>query len=349
MDQSISFEKDENMKELNNAKILFIGPKYFGYENDICNKLEELGAIVYYLPENIDYINPIYSAINKLPTKLSKKYFELYFINKIMKLDSKHFDFVFLIRGKLINENIMKYLKNKNKNAKFIMYQWDSISNVENINKIFKYFDKIHTFDSKDYEKYSKDDDKWKFRPLFYVDDFCIENNISEYDIDVLFVGSYHSGRNLFINNIMEICKKEDLKFLSYLYIPKLYFIKRKLTSKEFRAINFNEVKFKSLARHELIDLMKRTKTMIDYQAHSQNGLTIRTIESLGAKKKLITTNENIKEYDFYNPENIMIINKENIANPIDVGFITKAYANINENIYEKYSLKNWIFDIFIN
>ena len=346
----LNIKKDDDMKELKGAKILFIGPKYFGYEKDICKKLEELGAYVYFLPENMDYINPIYSAINKLPIKVSEKFFEKHFIKKIMKCNEKDFDFVFLIRGKLITQGVLEHLKRVYKNAKFIMYQWDSIENVKNAQNLFKYFDEISTFDMRDYEKYSKESGKWKFRPLFYVDDFCIDKrNRSEYDIDILFVGSYHSERNLFINGIKDFCKREGLKFFTYLYIPRFYFIKRKLTSKEFRTVNLNEVQFKALSRYELIELVKRSKLIIDYQAHSQSGLTMRTIESIGAKSKLITTNEHVKYYDFYNPINIMIVNKENIGAQIDVSFINNDYVEIDQNIYEKYSLRNWILDIFIN
>lgn len=338
------------MKDLENARILFIGPRYFGYENDICLKLEEFGAHVNYVPENIDYINPIYSVINKLPQNVSGKFFEEYFIKKIKKLEDEDYDFIFLIRGKLIGKGVLEYLKRMYKNSKFIMYQWDSIKNVKNAENLFEYFDEINTFDLNDYKKYSSKSKRWKFRPLFYVDDYQLDKrNQSECDIDILFVGSYHSERNLFLNSIKEMSEREGLKFLTYLYVPRLYFIKRKLTSKAFKTLTVNDVQFKALPRDQLIGLIKRSKVIIDYQAYSQSGLTMRTIESLGAKSKLITTNEHIKYYDFYKPDNIMIIDKKNEDIKIDLSFINKDYIDIEQDLYEKYSLRNWILDIFIN
>lgn len=338
------------MCNLKNKKILFIGPTYFGYEKDICNKLKEIGAHVYYIPENIDYIYPIYSIINKLPAKFSEGFFEKYFIDRIKKFNIDSFDFLFLIRGKLITSGVLEYLKGNYENMKFIMYQWDSIENVNNILNLIHFFDVVYTFDKNDYLTYGITNPKWKFKPLFYVDDFKLEKRTQNgCEIDILFVGTYHSERNLFLNKISKFCQSEGLTFFSYLYVPKLYFIKRKLTSKEFRTVSLDEVQFKSLPRNELIELIKQSKVIIDYQAYSQSGLTMRTIESLGAKSKIITTNEHIKYYEFYNPENIMIVDKKNIATQISINFINKNYIDIDQNIYEKYSLRNWVLDIFAN
>ena len=80
-------------------------------------------------------------------------------------------------------------------------------------------------------------------------------------------------------------------------------------------------------------------------QHDSQTGLTMRCIESLPAHCKIITTNEHIKEYDFYCPENVMIIDRDNPV--FDVDFIKSPYKPIPKEIVEKYSLENWIKTIF--
>ena len=72
-------------------------------------------------------------------------------------------------------------------------------------------------------------------------------------------------------------------------------------------------------------------------------GLTIRVLEALGAKKKLITTNKDIVNYDFYHPENIYVydgkVDLENI-------FFTSEYFEIDYEIYKKYSLESWLKEI---
>ena len=63
--------------------------------------------------------------------------------------------------------------------------------------------------------------------------------------------------------------------------------------------------------------------------------------------KKIITTNKDIINYDFYNSKNIYIIERENIN--INKDFINEESQKIDNNIIENYNLKNWIKKIFNN
>ena len=70
----------------------------------------------------------------------------------------------------------------------------------------------------------------------------------------------------------------------------------------------------------------------------------MRNIEILGLKRKLITTNKDIVNYDFFNENNIFILDRNNPI--IDISFLEKPYVMLNEDIYKKYSLKNWIIEV---
>ena len=71
----------------------------------------------------------------------------------------------------------------------------------------------------------------------------------------------------------------------------------------------------------------------------------MRTIESIGCQKKLLTTNKSIKEYDFYNENNICVIDRNNIE--LKKAFFLTPYEPIDKAIYEKYALKSWLNKIF--
>jgi len=92
---------------------------------------------------------------------------------------------------------------------------------------------------------------------------------------------------------------------------------------------------------------MSYCDVVLDVQKKGQSGLTFRPFEALGLNKKLITTNPNIKEYDFYNPSNISIID---ISQPIlDTSIFSHRYQSVPEDIRSKYHLRNWtkkVFDI---
>ena len=92
-----------------------------------------------------------------------------------------------------------------------------------------------------------------------------------------------------------------------------------------------------------MIDLIRNSKCILDSAQDNQNGLTIRVIETLGAKRKLITTNANIREYDFYKPENIYVYDNKFDFSDI---FFKSNYEEIDNDIYKKYSLRNWLNEL---
>ena len=100
------------------------------------------------------------------------------------------------------------------------------------------------------------------------------------------------------------------------------------------------------MSQDKIIEIFDNSKVVLDINHPLQFGLTMRTIECIGAEKKLITTNKNIKDYDFYNPNNILIIDRENIN--IDMSFFEKEYQTLPDELYKKYSLTNWLRNIFM-
>ena len=72
----------------------------------------------------------------------------------------------------------------------------------------------------------------------------------------------------------------------------------------------------------------------------------MRSIEALGAGKKLVTTNKSIVDEDFYNSQNIHILDREGLLE-IPVGFFDVPFQAVPEDIYYKYSISGWIDEIF--
>ena len=66
----------------------------------------------------------------------------------------------------------------------------------------------------------------------------------------------------------------------------------------------------------------KQTKVIVDLVRQNQTGVSFRIFEAMAFEKKVITSNKNIVEYDFYNPANIMLIDEEAIA--IDSSFLIR-------------------------
>ena len=70
----------------------------------------------------------------------------------------------------------------------------------------------------------------------------------------------------------------------------------------------------------------------------------MRTLEMIGMRKKLVTTNSDVSNYDIYNKNNIFIIDRENPL--VEEDFLQSDYFNLPDEIYEYYSIDRWVIDV---
>ncbi len=334
---------EENTKIINikGKKILFFSPSFFGYESKIKEKMKDMGAIVDYYDER-----SITSTIDKALLKISPQIFYRksyrYYKNIINLNKEKDYNYIIIIKCDMTPKKILIELKRTFKNAKVCLYLWDSIKNVPNIKSKFKYFDILHSFDLEDCSNY----DFLKFRPLFYIDQFKKELDVDEkYKYDISFLGTIHSDRYKVLKQVQNIADNNNLKCYWFKYLQSKFIYKfYKFTKKEFRKTKEEDFDFDKLSSEDISNIVEKTRIVLDIQHPKQTGLTMRTIEMIGMNKKIITTNSQIKQYDFYNPNNICVINRNDVN--IDIEFLNKKYERIPQQIYNKYSLESWIYDI---
>lgn len=332
------------MKELYSIKgkrILFLAPSFFGYERKIKYKMEEMGAIVDFYDER-SVTKAFDRALLKIvPSVFNKKTFR-YYSNILEMCKNNDYDYIFVIKCDMLTEEILKKFHDIFPNASFCLYLYDSVKNIKGVIKKFKYFDRILSFDRQDTFKYTQ----MKFRPLFYIDDFKKELRIdNKYKYDISFCGTIHSDRFAIIKEVVDFCKKRKLSFYNFCYLQSnfIYYF-YKMTKYEFRYAKKSNFSFIKASSRELSDVIDESRAVLDIQHPKQTGLTMRTIEMIGMNKKLVTTNTEIKEYDFYNPNNILVIDRNNIK--ISDEFLLTNYVPLDANICDKYSITAWIEDI---
>ena len=89
---------------------------------------------------------------------------------------------------------------------------------------------------------------------------------------------------------------------------------------------------------------IKQSRAILDIVQSGQSGITLRPMEAMFYNKKLITNNIYIKEYDFYNPRNIFILQERNI-NELNE-FLELPMIEINQDIKNKYKFSGgWLED----
>lgn len=336
-------ENSEVKKNINGKKILFFSPKFFGYEKEIELTLKNLGA-------NVDYYddrpanNFLTKALIRIDKNILKKKIETYYTKIVKNTKDKKYDYIFFLTPDSLTKKKLLELKEGHKESKFILYMWDSLKNRKNVLDLIELFDEVYSFDKNDSQKYN-----FNFRPLFYISEYeKINEEKPKLLYDLTFIGTGHSDRYRLVKDIKEKLLQivPSINIYTFMYLPsKILYIVRKIIDSDIRESHYKEFDFNSLTKNEMIDVIKKTNVILDIQHPNQTGLTMRTFEILGAKKKLITTNKDIINYDFYDPINIYVLDRE--KKHIDIKFFNNKYQELNQEIYSKYSILGWVNEIF--
>ena len=324
-------------------KVLLIASAYFNYYKLIKKKLEEIGMEVDCFVDRPTQ-NSFFKAVSRIKPSMVYKRVQPYFDSIILKTKDKKYDFVFFIRGMsyCFSDEMMQKLKNTHSEAVFLSYQWDSNLNLKDIESFWHFFDRSYSFDRIDCEK----NEALSFLPLFYEDEYKIPfDNKKEYKYDCCYIGTAHPKKYKFIEEMSEKLNEKFKNQFIFHYMPsKLKFYYHKLKNPEYKNARLKDFKREKLSKEETIEIVKNSFCVLDSPQDNQDGATMRVIECLGANKKLITTNKDLVNYDFYNPKNIYIYNGEF---DFDNEFFKTDYQPPEKEIYEKYSLESFLKTIF--
>jgi hypothetical protein len=323
-------------------RILLISPSFFGYEKEIKRKLEKMGA-------NVDFYDerPSNTSLGKALVRINKNlvssFIERHYSKIIKFVEGKKYDYFILIKGEATPAFFLEKMRAVFEHTKFIYYTYDSILNNQNALNNLAYFDTCFTFDDNDAETIKS----LQFRPLFYLDEYALIKN-EDVKYDVSFIGTVHSDRYSLVKKVMKIIEdrqKKPLKSFLFFYCqsPWYYHLMR-LLDKNFKEIKKADISFQPLHKSKIFEIFSSSNCIIDIHHPLQNGLTMRTIEAIGAKKKIITTNNSIKRYDIYNEDNIMVIDRNDPV--VDHAFLQKPYSVLKEDVYERYSMERFLLDI---
>lgn len=309
-------------------KVTLIYPFAYGYIDFVVEELQSYSDVLVtdIKTDRIKYQYPnlgskIINGITKVFGKNIKKDF---LKNQILQQIKEKQDIIFIIRPDLLDVSLLKELKKKTDN--FIAYYYDSCKKYPKQLEIVHFFDEIYSYEKEDIEKYN----------FIETSNFIYDEKIDSVELkyDIFNISSYDSR----INEIDSISK---LLYNAGLKIHFVLFWFEKLTYPHL----ISTTEYISLSETKV--LISQSKAMIDIQRNDQRGLSFRTFESLGYRKKLITTNQAVKNFDFFHSNNILVIDSKNINIDEIKTFLSLSYVEISEDILSKYSLKNFTKKIF--
>jgi len=324
-------------EEFKDKRILFVSPPFFNYYKYISDELTGMGAIVHYYDER-NHPSSVEKIIYRTVPQMLISKVRNYYSGIIESEKDFHPDYVLFNSPESVDELSIKRMKQAFPEAKFILYMWDSLEN-KNAKNVYQLFDRTLSFDQNDCRKYHM-----TFRPLFYIKTMQAQR-VDSYKYDFSFIGTIHSDRAEILYKLKQYCDEHGLTYFYYLYIPgNLLYTLRKATDGYVRKLE-KYIHLEPTDKRTIAEISENTRCVIDINHPKQTGLTMRTIEMLGLHQKILTTNQNVKGYDFYEPGNQLVIDRDEIK--VDKDLLAKPYTDVPEDIYEKYSIHSFVMDIF--
>lgn len=340
-------------------KVLLYAPIFYQLYKQIQDELERQCYEVTFIPDVLQNFNPYFSTCSFRPIK--KVYYNLYepnlkYLQQYKAEIEQNYDYFICINGFSFHPSILAELRRNNPNIKAILYLWDSVSYFD-FSKSFPYFDSIFSFDYTDAQK-----ENLKYLPLYWIQN-SNDKLLSDMKYGLSFIGTLHTDRLRIIRKIIEQCGELKINhFIKLVYkerrlslfdpIRYLYY-KTKLTPNAIGYIDeYNVLRGKiredylcntSFTGSVVESIMQNSSCILDVELPYQTGLTNRMISSMGNKKKIITTNQAVKDLPFWDKNNICCIERESPI--LNKDFICSEYVPNKEvtNYLESLRIDNWV------
>lgn len=320
--------------------IVFITPEFFGIEKSLINAMRSEGHNVVWFDER-SVKSSFARAVNSVNPKLFDRHSNNYYKSIISSINMP-VDMVLIVKGEMVPEYTIKQFRIAFPNAEIVLYLWDPVRNIKGILPKTKLYDRVISFEPKDCKKYG-----FEFRALFCDLEKRDRKNNEKSAIknDISFYGTMYSDRFNVVYLMREYCEKHDIRFYSFCFLRgKFMTLFYWLTNSGYRKLGKKSITYKPKASSEIAEIIDSTRIILDVNDPYQEGLTLRTLETMASGKKMITTNPDIINYDFYNSKNILVIKRDEIDIPND--FINLDYEQIPEDIINKYTAEGWVKDV---
>ncbi len=327
-------------RSLAGQRILFIGVRDFGYAQQITDELSRRGAAVDYLPDR-PFDSPLMSAITRYWRAAVMPFADRFYFRKLKALGDKEYDQVFVLNGVTVSTRLLEALRARMPRARFLFYIWDSMRNRPSAPAILPYFDELVTFDPEAAQQYGM-----RLQPLFFAPGFETEVE-TEPKYHLSFIGTAHSDR-FHIISTLGAGLGPDVTPYWYLFLKARWvYYAEKLMNPAFKRARIDDFRYETLGFAKVQQVFRESRAIVDIEHPHQMGLTMRTFEALGSGKKLITTNAHVKDYPFYDPQNMHVIDRDNPSLPDD--FLKTPYRPLPPELRRRYSLAGWVDGLMQN
>ncbi|QMV70476.1 hypothetical protein HS960_23705 [Sphingobacterium paramultivorum] len=321
-------------------KICIISFDYWNYDHHIVKKLQEKGIDASHINMGAykykNFGERASNAISKIFLNKNIKHVKRqeYVVNTLKKLGPQ--DQILVLNPHTLDYQTIKEIKSYT--PYLISYLYDNLERFP-VEDRLKLFDKIYSFEDKDVKKYGFE----KITNYNYLSEQPIQ--AEEIENDLFYITSYDKRRIKLLRKLT--VRLSALEVRSKIIVVGKQVWKEKLRNFILRPVGSALIEFrkKPINNETILEEYKKSKVIIDLMREGQAGLSFRVFEAMALGKKIITDNQSIQTYDFFKPENFLIVN-DDLSN-IENQFFTLSYQRIPTSLYQKYSLNHWVDHIF--
>ncbi|HCF38752.1 MAG TPA: hypothetical protein DER56_06830, partial [Thermosipho africanus] len=198
-----------------------------------------------------------------------------------------------IVFDSVVNEEFIKYLKRIHPKKRIIFWYWNPVRNSVDPSKLTSDLCEKWSYSLVDCKKYN-----FKYNTTFYFKELVVPKTKPVYDI--FFIGK-DKGRLKELLDLKNKFENLDLKVNFHITPKKRYMMK------------IDSIYRNSITYDEVLTKIGKSKAILDILSNPNDGLSLRPMESMFHRKKLITNSLLISNYDFYRSQNIFILGEDDL------------------------------------
>jgi|GEM_PF-5399034 hypothetical protein len=205
------------------------------------------------------------------------------------------------------------------------IFTWDTLESAQDLAVRFKDRFEVYTHDRSDHRRYGL-----AFQTTFFQPAPNLTPHPQRYDL--VFLGATKNRLPLIEQCYLNL--KDQINAMFYVRAPQSL-------SQDATPVPLQR---DLLDYGPYLQYVMSSRGILEILQPGQDSLTLRVMESLFYQKKLITTYQNIVHEDFYNPQNIMVIQGPDDLKSSKVrDFLYSDYVPVDPQLVDRYRFDQWI------
>ena len=234
-----------------------------------------------------------------------------------------------LIHGTWLAEDIPHWLRKKaqkeNPDLKIIWWYWNHVVDADHPDRVSEEDCEKWSFDQKDCQTYHMN-----YNTQYYFRSYKVPQDLPA-PSDIYYLGT-EGGRLPFLMGLHRQFTAMDLKTDFNIFVTDPSKIQK---GKEDCFIT-KKMDYQDNLRH-----IGACKAVLEILREGQSGQTLRPLECLFHQRKLITNDRSIDGMIYYHPDNIFILEKDDIETL--PAFLEKPFVPIPEHVVNIYESQSWL------